>query len=151
MIQDEKITDLSYLKEMSGNDNGIIVEMIDIFLEQIPEFENEISSHYKARDWQELGAIAHKAKSSVRTLGMETTGKCLEQLEHFSKGNLKFELQTKKENGIEFSLKDEKNWLNVKNESTNDIKLAIIPKLVEQFLAHCPIAIKELKKDMDQL
>jgi HPt (histidine-containing phosphotransfer) domain-containing protein len=151
MIQDEKITDLSYLKEMSGDDNSIIVEMITIFLEQIPEFEEEISIHFKARDWQELGAMAHKAKSSVRTLGMEKTGECLEQLEHFSKGNLKSELQTKRENGIEFSPNDEKNWSNVKNESSNDIELAIIPKLVEQFLAHCPIAIKELKKSMEQL
>ncbi len=151
MTQGEKITDLSYLKEMSGNDKTIIGEMIDIFLEQIPEFEEEISSSFNAKNWQELGAFAHKAKSSVRTMGMEYSGDCLDQLEHFSKGNLKFELQLKKENSIEFTIQDEKNWNNVKNETMNDIELIHIPALVEEFLSQCPLAIKELKETLDQL
>ncbi|MDQ1772810.1 Hpt domain-containing protein [Labilibaculum sp. A4] len=151
MTQGEMITDLSYLKEMSGNDKNIISEMIDIFLEQIPEFEEEISRSFEARNWQDLGAIAHKAKSSVRTMGMENSGDCLEQLEHFSKGNLKFELQLKRENRIEFSPQDEKNWTNVKNETMNDIDLVNIPVLVEEFLSQCPLAIKELKETLGQL
>jgi HPt (histidine-containing phosphotransfer) domain-containing protein len=151
MTQGKKITDLSYLKEMSGNDNSIIGEMIDIFLEQIPEFEEEISSSFETQNWQELGAIAHKAKSSVRTMGMENSGDCLEQLEHFSKGNLKFELQLKKEEGIEFSDQDEKNWTNVKSETMNDIELKLIPELVEEFLSQCPLAINELKETLRQL
>ncbi|MBN2595308.1 Hpt domain-containing protein [Labilibaculum sp.] len=145
------ITDLSYLKEMSGNDNNIISEMIDIFLEQIPEFEEEILRSFEAQNWQDLGAIAHKAKSSVRTMGMENSGDCLEQLEHFSKGNLKFELQLKRENNIEFSPQDEKNWTNVKNETMNDIDLIHIPVLVEEFLSQCTLAIKELKETLGQL
>lgn len=151
MVHDEKITDLSYLKEMSGNDNSIIKEMIDIFLEQIPEFEEEISNHFKAKDWYELGAIAHKAKSSVRTMGMEKSGNCLEQLEHLSKGNLKFELQLKKEKNIEFNPQEEKNWNNVKTETIDDNELKLIPTLVEQFLTQCKIAITELKETLKQL
>lgn len=151
MTQGKKITDLSYLKEMSGNDNSIIGEMIDIFLEQIPEFEGEISSSFETQNWQELGAIAHKAKSSVRTMGMENSGDCLEQIEQFSKGNLKFELQLKKEKGIEFSTQDEKNWNNVKNETINDIELKHIPELVKEFLTQCPIARTELKETLGQL
>lgn len=151
MTQGEKITDLSYLKEMSGNDNSIIGEMIDIFLEQIPEFEDEISKSFETQNWQELGAVAHKAKSSVRTMGMEKSGDCLEQLEHLSKGNLKFELQLKKEKGIEFSPQDEKNWSNVKNETMNDIELKLIPVFVEEFLAQCSLAATELKETLKQL
>ncbi|MDM8161754.1 Hpt domain-containing protein [Labilibaculum sp. K2S] len=125
--------------------------MIDIFLEQIPEFEEEISRSFETQNWQDLGAITHKAKSSVRTMGMEKSGDCLEQLEHFSKGNLKFELQLKTENSIEFSPQDEKNWTNVKNETMNDIDLVHIPVLVEEFLSQCPLAIKELKETLGQL
>ncbi|PKQ60935.1 hypothetical protein BZG02_17460 [Labilibaculum filiforme] len=151
MTKGEKITDLSYLREMSGNDKSIIGEMIDIFLEQIPEFEEEIARSLKVQDWQDLGAIAHKAKSSMRTMGMENSGDCLEQLEHFSKGNLKFELQQKKEKGIEFNPEDEKNWNNVKSETMNDIELKHIPLLVEEFLTQCPLAINELKETLEQL
>ncbi|PCH70678.1 MAG: Hpt domain-containing protein [Bacteroidales bacterium] len=151
MTQGKKITDLSYLKEMSENDNSIIGEMIDIFLEQIPEFEDEISKSFETQNWQELGAVAHKAKSSVRTMGMEKSGDCLEQLEHLSKGNLKFELQLKKEKGIEFSPQDEKNWSNVKNETMNDNELKLIPVFVEEFLAQCSLAATELKETLKQL
>lgn len=147
----EKLTDLSYLREMSGNDYVIIKEMIDIFIEQIPEFLEDVSSSFESRDWQALGAISHKAKSSVRTMGMEKAGSYLEQLEHFAKGNLKFELQIKQEKGIDFSTSDEKNWNNVKYETKNDIELKYIPELVEGFLTQCPLAVKELKETLGQL
>ncbi|MDE5419519.1 Hpt domain-containing protein [Labilibaculum sp. DW002] len=150
MTLGEKLTDLSYLKEMSGNDYSIIKEMIDIFIEQVPEFLDEVSNSFESQDWQALGAVAHKAKSSVRTMGMEKTGSYLEQLEHFSKGNLKFDLQIKKEKGIEFSPSDEKNWINVKYETKNDIELKHIPELVEGFLTQCPLAIRELKETLEQ-
>jgi HPt (histidine-containing phosphotransfer) domain-containing protein len=151
MTQDQKITDLSYLREMSGNDNDIIEEMIHIFIEQIPEFTNDISSNFEGQNWQGLGAVAHKAKSSVRTMGMEYMGDCLEQLEHFSKGNLKFELQIKKEKGLELSPEDEKNWKNVMHETTSDMDLKHIPELVECFLSNCPLVIEELKSTLKQL
>lgn len=151
MDQEEKITDLSYLKEMSGNDKSIIEEMIEIFIDQIPEFEEEITTHFDNQDWSKLGAIAHKAKSSVRTMGMEYLGDCLEQLEHFSKGNLKFDLQIKKEEGIDFTPEDEKNWNNVKFENKNDLELNHIPELVECFLSQIPLAIEELKETLRKL
>ena len=151
MTQGNRITDLSYLKEMSGNDNSIIEEMIEIFIEQVPEFKDEVSYHFERQDWNNLGAIAHKAKSSVRTMGMEYIGDCLEQLEHFAKGNLKFELQLKQEKGIELSPEEEKSWNNVKNETKNDVELKHIPELVECFLAQCPLAVDELKENLKQL
>lgn len=151
MTQKEKLTDLSYLKEMSGNDFSIISEMIDIFIEQIPEFVDEVSVSFESRDWEALGAIAHKAKSSVRTMGMEMVGTYLEDLEHFSKGNLKFQLQLKKEKGIQLDTYDEKNWANVKYETKNDIELKYIPDLVEGFLTKCPLAIVELKESLKNI
>ena len=151
MTLGEKLTDLSYLREMSGNDHSIIKEMIDIFIEQVPEFLEEISESFESRDWHALGAFSHKAKSSVRTMGMEKTGGYLERLEHFAKGNLKLELQIKQEKGIEFSPSDEKKWVNVKYETKNDIELKYIPELVEGFLDQCPLAIKELKDTLGQL
>lgn len=151
MTQGEKLTNLSYLKEMSGNDSSIIEEMIEIFIEQIPEFTEEITNNFESQNWEGLGAVAHKAKSSVRTMGMDSIGDCLEQLEHFSKGNLKFEIQIKKEKEIELSPADEKNWSNVMHETTNDIEMKHIPELVEHFLTNCPLAIAELKSTLKQL
>ena len=83
MTLGEKLTDLSYLKEMSGNDYSIIKEMIDIFIEQVPEFLDEVSNSFESQDLQALGAVAHKAKSSVRTMGMEKNRKLFRTIRTF--------------------------------------------------------------------
>ncbi|MRT93230.1 Hpt domain-containing protein [Ancylomarina sp. 16SWW S1-10-2] len=146
MDSNTKIIDLSYLIEMSDNNKDIMIEMIDIFIEQSTEFTEGISNHFKNKQWTELGAIAHKAKSSVRIMGMDETGKCLEKIEHYSKGNQKIELQHKINNRHKLNKEDLRIWNNVKNEDINDIDLKLIPDLINQFLNQNPVAITELKK-----
>ncbi|WP_372642231.1 Hpt domain-containing protein [Ancylomarina sp.] len=151
MNSNTKIIDLSYLKEMSGNNKDIMVEMVEIFIEQNPEFTEGISSYFENRQWTELGAIAHKAKSSLRIMGMDELGDCLEQIEHYSKGNQKVELQQKIENRHKLNDDDLRIWNNVRNEKVNDIDLIYIPKLVSKFLNQSPIAITELRKAILEL
>ncbi|MFA8433284.1 MAG: Hpt domain-containing protein [Marinifilaceae bacterium] len=151
MKETTRYTDLTYLQEMAGNDKEIIKEMIDIFLEQIPEFTEGITVYFETRDWGALGALAHKAKSSIRTMGMEQLGDCLEKLEHLSKGNRKLELQLKQEKNQTLDEEEQRDWNNIKNEQENDIELKSIPDLIDCFLNQCPIAIKELEQSKTEL
>ncbi len=151
MNSNTKIIDLSYLKEMSGNNKDIMVEMVEVFIEQNPEFTEGVFSHFENRQWTELGAVAHKAKSSVRIMGMDELGDCLEKIEHYSKGNQKIELQQKIEDRHKLNDKDLRIWNNVRNEEVNDIDLKFIPQLVNYFLNQSPIAITELKKAILEL
>jgi len=151
MNQNYKLIDLSYLKEMSGNNKDIMHEMVDIFIEQNPEFTEGISTHFKNKQWTNLGAIAHKAKSSVRIMGMIALGDCLEKIEHYSKGNQKIELQSKIEKRHKLDDEDLKIWNNVRNEDINDIELKFIPDLVNFFMIQSPLAINELKKAIQEL
>lgn len=151
MNSNTKIIDLSYLKEMSGNNKDIMIEMVEIFIEQNPEFTDGISNHFENKKWTELGAVAHKAKSSVRIMGMDEIGDCLEKIEHYSKGNQKIELQQKIKDRHKLNDEDLRIWNNVRNEDVNDIKLRFIPQLVSYFLNQSPIAIIELKKAMLEL
>ena len=146
MNSNTKIIDLSYLKEMSGNNKDIMVEMVEIFIDQNPEFTEGISSHFENRQWTELGAVAHKAKSSVRIMGMDELGDCLEKIEHYSKGNQKIELQQKIKDRHKLNDEDLRIWNNVRNEEVNDIDLKYIPQLVSHFLNQSPIAIIELER-----
>ncbi len=57
---------LSYLESIADGDQGIINELVTIFLDQIPEFTDGFNHYYSNKDWKKLAAIAHKAKSSVR-------------------------------------------------------------------------------------
>ncbi len=151
MNSNTKIIDLSYLREMSGNNKDIMIEMVEIFIEQNPEFTEGISSYFQNKQWTELGAIAHKAKSSVRIMGMDELGDCLERIEHYSKGNQKVELQQKIEDRHKLNDDDLRIWNNVRNEEVNDIDLEFIPALVSQFLNQSPIAINELRKALLEL
>lgn len=136
---------------MSGNNKEIMIEMVEIFIEQTPEFTQGISNYFENKQWTELGAIAHKAKSSVRIMGMSELGDCLEKIEHYSKGNQKVGLQQKIENRHKLNDDDLRIWNNVRNEEVNDIDLKYIPELVNQFLIQSPLAITELKKALLEL
>jgi HPt (histidine-containing phosphotransfer) domain-containing protein len=64
-------TDLSYLKSVTNNETSIIREMIELFINQIPEFITNMNKYLNEKKYIELGKEAHKAKSSLLVIGME--------------------------------------------------------------------------------
>jgi len=75
------ITDLSYLREMSGNDIHFIREMIDLFRDQVEEFTRTLPELLERSDYERLSKTAHKAKSSVAVMGMTREAEMLKELE----------------------------------------------------------------------
>lgn len=75
------ITDLNYLKTMSGGDAKFIREMIDLFREQIDEYKVLMPELLRNRDYDNLSKMAHKAKSSVAVMGMTYVADLLKDLE----------------------------------------------------------------------
>lgn len=75
------ITDLNYLKTMSGGDPKFIREMIDLFREQIEEYNNIMPELLEKKDYDGLSKLAHKAKSSVAVMGMNDVADLLKDLE----------------------------------------------------------------------
>ena len=80
-----EIVDLTYIREMAGDSQDIIKEMINIFLDQLPEFLEEMNGCHSREDWHNLGMIAHKAKSSVAIMGMHKEADDLKTLELLAK------------------------------------------------------------------
>jgi len=78
-------TDLSYLNEMSGGNKELIEEMINIFLSQVDEFSRDMEMHLLNKDYEKLGKLAHKAKSSVSIMGLNKLAKDLKILEELAK------------------------------------------------------------------
>jgi HPt (histidine-containing phosphotransfer) domain-containing protein len=77
--------DLSYLKEMSGGDQQLVVEMIDIFKEQVGDFGKEMEELLSKKDYLALGKLAHKAKSSISIMGLNELSKDLKTLENLAR------------------------------------------------------------------
>lgn len=76
-----KKTDLTYLITMAGDNYELILEIIDIFVIQAEEFWNEMQDLYNKKDYDALGKLAHKAKSSVAIMGMDELAIKLKNLE----------------------------------------------------------------------
>lgn len=80
-MNENRITSLAYLDEVTGGDPEITKEFIEMFFEQIIEFRTGLRNHLTNRKYKELGELAHKAKSSVMTFGMNDLGMRLKQLQ----------------------------------------------------------------------
>jgi len=75
------IPDFSYLNEVSGGDYTIMLEFIQIFKEQLPEFVQQLNNAINNNDYQSVAAIAHKAKSTVSIFGMHEWATILKQVQ----------------------------------------------------------------------
>lgn len=80
-----KLIDLSYLNEISDGNNELIVDLVNLFFVQIPEYQNSLNDLYNKKDWYNLGRIAHKAKSAILMVGMKDLAAELKKLEENAK------------------------------------------------------------------
>lgn len=76
-----RYTNLDYLKEITGGESEIMKEFIQMFFDQLPEFRDGMTRFLNEKKWKELGELAHKAKSSVMTFGMNELGYRLKELQ----------------------------------------------------------------------
>ncbi len=74
-----------YLDSVSDGDPGIVKELVEMFKGQIIEFNNEMRSLLQKKDYPSLGALAHKAKSSVAIMGMSELAAMLKTFELHAK------------------------------------------------------------------
>ncbi|OFX20801.1 MAG: hypothetical protein A2041_03920 [Bacteroidetes bacterium GWA2_31_9b] len=82
---DYKFINLSYLNEISNGNNNFILELIELLFEQLPEYQIKMNEYYSQKDWNNLGRIAHKAKSAIIMVGMEELALELKKLEENAK------------------------------------------------------------------
>lgn len=74
-------TDLNYLKTMSNGDSELMKEMIEIFNVQVNELSQEMQDLLENKEYETLGKVAHKAKTSVAIMGMNDLANELKDLE----------------------------------------------------------------------
>lgn len=84
--------DLTYLREMSGGNKELALEMIEIFITQVNEFQVALQELFNTQEFEKLGKLAHKAKSSISIMGMEELAADLKSLELMAKEQQDVEL-----------------------------------------------------------
>jgi HPt (histidine-containing phosphotransfer) domain-containing protein len=83
--------DLTYLKNMSAGNKDLVLEMIGIFKQQAAEFVVEMEMLYTKQDFENLGKLAHKAKSSISIMGLTELAKDLKNFENIAKAGIETE------------------------------------------------------------
>jgi PAS domain S-box-containing protein len=77
--------DLSYLKQVSNNNEDFIKEMIKTFLESMPKSIDEIQNHTQQKDWEALARSVHKIKPSLSMMGLKNTKELAIEIETLAK------------------------------------------------------------------
>ncbi len=78
---DFKYIKTDYLDMVTEGDKGLLKELVDMFREQVAEFNSGMKSLFDEKDYQALGNLAHKAKSSVAIMGMDDLASMLKTFE----------------------------------------------------------------------
>lgn len=156
MEGEHKYINLSYLEGIAEGDKGIIKELVEIFIEQIPEFTNGFEESMLRNDWVKVAAIAHKAKSSVMSMGMDELGSVdLKNMELLAKQLRIIEISAEKDKSekqneeldkltqnLESYPEDRVGWI---VENANNEKLQ---NLIDKFNSHCERAVGELNVEI---
>lgn len=86
-LTNDRVIDLTYLKEISMGDQGMIVEMIQVFLEEYPDALDEMHQLHNGESWEKLRARAHKFKPNLAYMGIDTGMEEIQELEDHAKNN----------------------------------------------------------------
>jgi signal transduction histidine kinase/CheY-like chemotaxis protein len=76
-----KLVSLAVIKERAEGDMDYIREMINMFIQLMPEYLNELNELYGSGNWSELSKQAHKMKTPVAYFGVEELRELLIKIE----------------------------------------------------------------------
>ena len=81
--------DMSRLEQFTGGDKAFTIQLMEVFLEQVPQSVDAIEKMLPEKQWQEIFPVAHKIKSSFAVFGLEDLRSCIEKIEMNSRDEIK--------------------------------------------------------------
>ncbi len=89
MQSPNQVIDLTYLTDMSDNDQNFITDMIRSFIHQSPKDLQQIREHFDHKAFDEVANVIHKMKPSITFMGIhELKDMILEMEENAKKNNV---------------------------------------------------------------
>ncbi len=77
--------DLSYLEDITGGDKEMIIEMLDLFIEDIPKQVTLVKELAEKQDLEMLARETHKLKPTLQYVGLFEIYEVIKELELLSK------------------------------------------------------------------
>jgi HPt (histidine-containing phosphotransfer) domain-containing protein len=100
----EKV-DLTYLKEIAMGSKEFMLDMIDSFKSKTPEELEKMESAYLNKEYETMGKVAHKLKSSFSFMGMSETASTCKELQNMGLQLERIEEMPDKINSIQQAFK----------------------------------------------
>ena len=72
---------LSYLEEITSGDKEMILEMIDLFIKDIPVHKAKLKEYHSTNSLDKLGAEAHKLKPTMQYIGLISVFEIVKEIE----------------------------------------------------------------------
>lgn len=91
-VPEGKLYDLSMINEIAHGNQDFVKKMMQLFIDTMPPALSELRQHYIDKNWASLGAIAHKIKPSIDTMGIELLRDDIRAVEKYGKEVTNLEL-----------------------------------------------------------
>lgn len=79
--------DLSYLEDITGGDKEMMLEMLNLFIEDIPSQVEKIREAVEKKNMKTLRAESHKLKPTLQYVGLNEMYEVIKRLEAIGKSN----------------------------------------------------------------
>lgn len=86
------VTDLTYLKQISNGDNNFIKEMVEVYLKETPEAISNLENHLQNKDWKKFRAVIHKMKPSFSFFGLKNMSDTVNSMQEYSDKEIHLDL-----------------------------------------------------------
>ena len=114
----EKLYDLTMIHGLSGGDQAFIRQMVELFVDTMPASMIEFQATIDGKQWEAMGKLAHKLKSTTGSMGMDSIKEEVRAVEQNCKKTENLEatpaLATKVLNVINQTVDQLKNDFNIK-------------------------------------
>lgn len=77
----KKLYDLSMVEAIAGGDSSFISKMLQLFVDTAPGTIRELKSLCEKKQWQEMSKVAHKLKSTIDSMGIESLKQTIRDIE----------------------------------------------------------------------
>ncbi len=80
-MKDKKLYNLSSLLQAVGNDKVSLKEMIQIFLDTLPQALADLHKNIEEENWETVRSIAHSAKSNIDMIQVNSSFVKIKEIE----------------------------------------------------------------------
>ncbi len=97
--------DLTMVRSIAGGDEGFVKRMLQLFLDTVPPSLQEMQVETVKEDWEQVGKLAHKMKSTIDSMSIASLKEIIRQIENDGKKSIDVDKLPEKVNEVERVMK----------------------------------------------